>query len=455
MLALLIALIITLWAGYLIYKKYPAQPVLILGGFILMAASLILGTGAIINAKQSTGFAWFDIFEFMKRTMSSRAAGLGLMIMAVAGFAKYMDYIGASRVLVFLAAKPLSKLKAPYIVMALTYVLGQILALFITSASGLGLLLMVTIYPVLVGLGVSPLSAVAVIATTQSMDVGPGSGNANLSATNAGMDIATYFVNYQIPVGLCIMATVATLHYLVQKYYDKKDGHNFEQGETKLDASLIENLPPKFYAILPCIPIFLILSFSSLGYKGIKMDVVTSMFVTTFIAMICEYFRKHDAKEVMGSLKVFWDGMGNQFAAVITLIVAGEVFANGLKSIGAINNLISGAQGLGFGIFFMVIVMVAIISVSAVVMGSGNAPFFAFAALAPDVASKVGIPAVAMLLPMQFASSLARSVSPITAVIVAVSGAAGINPFDTVKRTAIPMAGGLIVNVIASFIFCM
>ena len=53
---------------------------------------------------------------------------------------------------------------------------------------------------------------------------------------------------------------------------------------------------------------------------------------------------------------------------------------------------------------------------------------------------------------MQFAASIARSASPITAVIVAVSGIAKVSPFDVVKRTAIPMAGAMIVNVTAAFL---
>ena len=453
MLGMLIALIVTLWAGYMIFKNYKAQTVLFLGGIILMGCALLLGTGEIVKAKQSTGSAIFDIFEFMRLTFSSRAASLGLMIMTVGGFAKYMDSIGASRVLVFLAAKPLAKLKAPYVVMALTYVLGQFLALFITSASGLGLLLMVTLYPVLIGLGVSPLSAVAVIGTTQSLDIGPGSGNSVLSATNAGMDIATYFVKYQIPVGLCVVVTVAILHYLTQRYYDRKAGHEAVTTEV-MTAEAMKDLPPKLYALLPCIPLVLILTFSKLAIKSIKMDVITAMFITTAIAMLCEYIRSRDGKQVFKSLQTFFDGMGVQFASVITLIVAGEAFANGLVATGAIKGLIGAAQGLGLGIYFMVIIMTLIIAVCAIVMGSGNAPFFAFAALVPKVAAAVGVPAVAMLLPMQFASSIARSVSPITAVIVAVSGAASVSPFETVKRTAIPMAGALIVDVIASFIFC-
>ena len=72
-------------------------------------------------------------------------------------------------------------------------------------------------------------------------------------------------------------------------------------------------------------------------------------------------------------------------------------------------------------------------------------------ALVPTVASQMSINAVQMLLPMQFAASIARSVSPITAVIVAVSGIAKVSPFDVVKRTAIPMAGAMAANIVAGF----
>jgi C4-dicarboxylate transporter, DcuC family len=197
----------------------------------------------------------------------------------------------------------------------------------------------------------------------------------------------------------------------------------------------------------------LILGFSPLVTKAIKMDVITAMLISVAISMLFEYIRKHDAKQVFGSLQVFFDGMGVQFATVITLIVAGETFAEGLKAVGAIDAIIKSAQASGLGGGAMIVVMTGIIAVSAVVMGSGNAPFFAFAALAPVVAGKMAIAPVAMLLPMQFASSIARSVSPITAVIVAVSGIANVSPVEVVKRTAIPMAGALLANLVACAIW--
>ena len=100
MLGSILALVVTLCVGYMVFKNYKAQTVLIVAGCFLMAASVLLTGKPLLSAKATTGLVWFDIFEFIKNTLSSRVAGLGLMIMSVAGFAKYMDHIGAQQVAV-------------------------------------------------------------------------------------------------------------------------------------------------------------------------------------------------------------------------------------------------------------------------------------------------------------------------------------------------------------------
>ena len=55
--------------------------------------------------------------------------------------------------------RPLRIFRSPYFVLSLAYIIGAIADLFIPSASGLAMLLMVAIYPVLVRLGASRLSA--------------------------------------------------------------------------------------------------------------------------------------------------------------------------------------------------------------------------------------------------------------------------------------------------------
>ena len=432
---IVISALVTFWVGYLIYKKYKPQPVLFLGGMILMYIAVVCGYGVILPEKASTGSWFFDAFEFMRKTMSSNAAGLGLNIMSVGAFARYMDRIGASRSLVRLTIKPLLALKSPYLVLSGTWIVGMLIGLCINSASGLAMLLMVTMFPILIGLGVSRLSATAAVASTLCFDWSPSDTGTILSATTAGVDPVLYWTNYQVPIVMVAFVVVGTLHYFTQKYMDKKMGHVVQPMEVEKAEENPADNAPLWYAILPVIPLSLILSFSSLWITTIKMNIVMAMFIGLFIGACCEFARWRDGKKVFADIQTFFDGLGMQMANVITLIIAGQTFAQGLLSMGTIDSLIEGSKTLGFGPMAMMLVMVSIIVFSSIVMGSGNAPFFAFAALTPAVAAHTGLHPVLMLLPMHFAASIARTCSPITAVIVVSSGMGNVSSFDLVKRT--------------------
>ena len=286
------SLVVIFLVGLLIYKKYNPQTTLLLDGIIMMAAAIIFSTGTPLPENISIGNQWLDIFTFLKNTTAKTVGTLGLIIMAVGGFAKYMDHIGASRALVNIAIKPLGYFKAPYLVMALGYIMGQILNIFIPSASGLGLLLMVTLYPILVRLGVSKMSAVAVIATAACLDLGPASGNVNLAARTADIPVTEYFITYQLPVAIATMITIATLHFFVQQWFDRR---TTATEEVELQAQDDHVAPPAWYALLPIIPLALIMIFSPMAITSVKIDVVTAMFISIAVAMVCEGIR-HGAK---------------------------------------------------------------------------------------------------------------------------------------------------------------
>lgn len=444
-----LAILVIIAVGYFIVKKYQAQGVLLIGGAILLLGGILLNDSPVM-AKSATGSLYLDIFSQLSKNFIKTSGSLGLAIMIVSAFAKYMDHIGASTALVKLSIKPLQKLNSPYIVLALSYVIGQILNVFIPSASGLGVLLMVTVYPIVVSLGVSSLAATAVIGTSACLDLGPASGNAVLASKTAEMDAALYFANYQIPVAIATVIVITILHYFVNKKMDSK----LEVAESKADLESKEEdkQVPKFYAFLPIIPLLIILMFSPLTGSSIKIGVVEAMFMSITLSMIIEGVRRRAFKSTLAELKIIFTAMGSQFANVITLIVAGEFFALGLTKIGVISALIDSTKSAGLGAQPMILVMTAIIVVSSILMGSGNAPFFAFAALAPAVAASVDLNPIVMLMPMQLSAGIARSVSPITAVIVAVAGISGVSPFDVVKRTAIPMLGGLIAVVVTNMV---
>lgn len=183
MFKILAALVVTVIVGYFILKKFKPQAVLFAGGIALMILASLFHTGTILEESSRTGFWLFDIFEYIKTVFVADAAGTGMIIMAVGGFAIYMDKIGASSAMVSICINPLKKVNSPYLVLALSYVVGQFLNIFIPSAAGLSILLMATLYPVLVELGVSRLSAAALIGTAACLDLGPASGASNMVAS--------------------------------------------------------------------------------------------------------------------------------------------------------------------------------------------------------------------------------------------------------------------------------
>lgn len=456
--SIIITLLVLAGIIYFLAKQYKATPVLLFAGFALLACTVIFGLGWGIPFKPpedpsksafTTGALWLDIFEVFKDKMSDTLKGLGLTLMAIAGFASYMEHVKASPALFAVFEKPLSKVKSPYLLLVFAFIVTQILVLFIPSHAGLGVLLMVTMYPILIRTGVSRLSAVGIIACCQFIDHGPGSGNVIFASKTSGLDPAVYFIEHQLPVSIPIIIAVAVTHYFVQKWFDKRDGYVFtgkpEPGiELKDDNS---ERPPLIYAILPIIPLGLIIGFSKIVHSPIKMDVTTAMLISTLIAMVFELVRLKSLQKVMDSLQVFFQGMGKQFVMVVSLIVCSQVFAQGLLAIGFVDILIDSAKDAGFGALAMTLAMSAILAVSAFFMGSGNAAFFSFAPLTPKIAESLGVEIVTVLLPMQIMTSFGRVVSPITPAIIAIAGMAGVSPLQVVKRTAIPMLVAALVNV--------
>ncbi|HGM9946501.1 TPA: C4-dicarboxylate transporter DcuC [Providencia rettgeri] len=453
MTGLIIAALVTALVVYLLARGYKPQPVLLLGGLLLLLLTASLDLNSLLPENKTTHFKYFDIFQIFTDIMSSRLAGLGLTLMAIAGFSRYMEHVGASRALFAIFEKPLKTIKSPYLLLVISFLVTQILVIFIPSHAGLGMLLMVTMYPILIRSGISPLSALAVIGCCQFIDHGPGSGNVIMAAKTADIEPAVYFVQYQLPVTIPIIIAVAITHFFIQRWWDKREGFVFDLSKIDSIKEDSGNKVPLSYALLPVIPLILIIGFSPLLHPYIKLEVTTAMIISTVIALIFEYVRLRDAKAVMDSFMLFFEGMGKQFFLVVSLIVSGEFFANGLLKSGAVDTLISAAQDAGFGIGAMIIVMSAILALAAFLMGSGNAAFFSFAALTPKIAAFLKVDVVTLILPMQIMTSFGRTVSPITAAIVAIAGIAGVSPFQIVKRTAIPMAVAAIVNLVVTFYF--
>lgn len=444
MLELLIGLLVAIGVGRYIFKGYTATGVLLTGGIILLAITAALGKNVLPGSVTSTGNAVTDVFEYIKYLLMYRAGGLGMMIMMLCGFAAYMTKIGANDMVVKMASKPLQFIKSPYVLMVATYFVACLMSLAVSSATGLGVLLMATLFPLMVNMGISRGAAAAICASPAAIILSPTSGDVVVAAEASSMELIDFAFKTTLPISIVAIIGMAAAHFFWQRYLDDKEGIVHE----KLDVSELEVDAPKFFCILPFTPIIGVLLFS--GKLLPELHINTILVICMFLASLIELARHRDAKVVFDGLDAAYQGMAEAFSSVVMLLIAAGVFAQGLKSVGFIDNLLHLAEVAGAGGIFLMVLLVAITAIAAITTGSGNAPFYAFVELIPSLAAKMGINPAYLVIPMLQASNLGRTMSPVSGVVVACSGMAKLSPFEVVKRTSVPVFVGTFIVIIAT-----
>ncbi|MDP8079655.1 anaerobic C4-dicarboxylate transporter DcuC [Phocoenobacter skyensis] len=435
---LIIGLIAIVAVSYYVVKGYSATGVLMTVGILLLLASVIMGK-EIMPAGKSTGTLYLDVIEYVKYLLMHRGGGLGMLIMVLCGFAAYMTHLGANDIVVKIASRPLTYINSPYLLMVVAYFLACLMSFAVTSATGLGVLLMATLFPIMVNVGISRGAAASICASPAAIILSPTSGDVVLAAEVSKMPLIEFAFSFTLPISIIAILCIAATHFFWQRYLDRKEGFVPEQ----LEVSEIETKVPAFYAILPFTPIIGVLIFN--GNIAPKLHIVTIIILCLVIVAILDFIRTFNAKVVYENLEVMYKGMADAFSGVVMLLVAAGVFAQGLSTVGFIKTLITSVQSMGSGGFLMMITLALITALAAIATGSGNAPFYAFVELIPRLAVQMGINPAYLTIPMLQASNIGRSLSPVSGVVVAVSGMAKLSPFEVVKRISVPMIVGLIV----------
>ena len=273
-------------------------------------------------------------------------------------------------------------------------------------------------------------------------------------------DVVTYFVQSQIPVAVCVIATVAIGHFFVQRWFDQRDaargvadGAPVKADQKDLEKAF-EGAGPVHYALLPMLPLVLLIVFSPMVYDGIKLSLQTGILVSILIAFFVDLITHFDFKECCKRTSAVFEGMGKVFTSTVALICCAELFALGMNKMGGITTMIQAAAAMeSAGVWVMLFIMLGIMVVATIVTGSGNAAFFAFSPLLPEAAASVGINTAVLVVPVQLSAGIARTMCPIAGVIIAVAGIASLTPFEIIRRTIPVMLLALIVNVAASAVF--
>ncbi|MDR5017819.1 anaerobic C4-dicarboxylate transporter DcuC [Yersinia rochesterensis] len=444
MLDLLIGVVVAIGVGRYIIKGYSATGVLMVGGLLLLTISALMGKNVLPASATPTGWRATDIVEYVKILLMSRGGDLGMMIMMLCGFAAYMTHIDANDVVVKIASKPLQMINSPYLLMVAAYIVACLMSLAVSSATGLGVLLMATLFPVMVNVGISRGAAAAICASPAAIILAPTSGDVVLAAKASEMPLVDFAFKTTLPISIAAIVCMAIAHFFWQRYLDSKSQEKHEM----MDVNDITTNAPSFYAILPFTPIIGVLIFD--GKWGPELHIITVLVICMLIAAVIEFLRSFNAKTVFTGLEVAYRGMADAFATVVMLLVAAGVFAQGLSTVGFISGLIGLAQSFGTGGIIMMLVLVTITMLAAMTTGSGNAPFYAFVELIPKLAGQMGINPAYLVIPMLQASNLGRTLSPVSGVVVAVAGMAKISPFEVVKRTSVPVLVGLVVVIVAT-----
>ena len=445
--------------AYFVLKNYNPIFVFFFSGLIILIAAFYLTGTPLPNTQRKPEEITFltnflDGFAFITATFKKNLAGVGLIIMSVAGFAAYMKHINASAKLAYLANKPLGKIKNKYLVLSGTFVVGMALKIVISSYAGLLILLLACIYPVLLALGIRPITAASVLSLI-ALDYGPKDGNSINMADMVGEkdNVVGLFLDYQLYVVIAYVVVIALLIPFYYAYMDKRDkikGINNEEVEI---PEIVNPKCPTFYIFLPWLPIVFLFS---AYFMGIKLDVITANFISIALVFIIEFIRHKDAKKLGEDMVVILRAMAEIFVTVVAIIVAAGIFAEGIKALGGIGIIANAVSNMGASALILTIALLSfIVYFATVIMGSGIAAFNAFGRLAPDIATKLGIHPMVLVLPIEIASCLGRAASPISGGILVLAGYTKISPIALVKRSTPLLLVGMVVNILVAYCFAL
>ncbi|EGO5060331.1 C4-dicarboxylate transporter DcuC [Enterococcus faecalis] len=449
----LLVLVVLVVVAYLIVKNYHPALSLIIGALVLLACAWMLGH-PIYPAGEGTGFGLFDIFLKFKDTIIAQVSSAGIVIMILFGYSGYMNAIGANQMAVNFLVKPLMKIKRKSLFVPVVFLIGNLMSLVVPSASSLAIILMSILYPMLASMGISSLTAAGVIAMTATIMPTPLGADNVIAANTLGYDVLNYVV-WNAKISLPSLLIIAVAQYFWQKYCDKKEGEAAyvslnEEGLSKQKEFDV----PKFYAILPILPLLLIVGVGIAGMfiKGITMDIFVLTFISFFIAVLVETLRLKSFKKVQDTAVEMFKGMGQGFSQVVMLVVGGSLFTSAIQTLGIIDSIMTSVEASSSAGIVTTLIFSGATTLFGILSGGGLAMFYAVIELIPGIAEKAGIDGILISLPMQMIANLTRTISPVAAVVMIVASTVGVSPIRILKRTSVPTIIGIISVIVLSIL---
>lgn len=437
MINLIVSLLFIFLAVFLLQKKYPNTIVFLALSFCL-AIIYEVTTGQSV-ADTSSGNMVIDIFEVFKEQLITSFSSVGLSMLPIFGYSVYMEKINASVVLGSIVARPVSRSKNPYFVgVFVAIIICGIMRIAIVSAFAILALLFSTLYPAMLRAGLSRKTAMAALFLGTCFDWGPADFVVAIVLSGANVnDITGYFLNASVRVMPFILIITALLAGIVMQYFDKKEGYVMGSDAPSDDGQMLET-PPRYYAVLPLLPMFLIIIFSKVFFSSISISVVAAVLISILISAAIEFINKRDLLERLSDITVWFTGMGNGFANLLLMVASIQLFSNLLSKLNGFNWLIQQIVATGISGWMLFFIAGAFIILMSALIGDASAISAIVANPIKIAAENTGIPFFAAIYPIQAANSF-RCLSLGTGPhIQYCCKQADINALDIVKRTLIP-----------------
>ena len=422
------------WAGALIVlitfaailKNLEARMVLILSG---AAMALIAGIAGVEGC-----------FDGAMQAFISQLINESLVptICACMGFSAVMEYTKCSSNLVYLLTRPLQKVR--FAVVPGAILITWLINIVVMSAAGCAATVGTLLVPMMLGLGVHPATAAAcILIGTWGNVMNPGqSFNVQVGelASMTGLEVVSSFTVVAV-IALAASIVLLTVIDIAMVKKGNKQGAAYAAGPGSADREAVKSAPVKinyFKALIPATPIIFLL----LGNAGVlpNFDITVWMLSCSVLGLLL------DVRHVQDGVKQFFNGVGNSYRDIITLMAAASVFTFGMNAVGLTGALVDVMKnstaiarlGAGFGPFII-----------AALSGSGNAAAIAFNTSITPHAADLGYAVEAMGSVAQIAAAIGRSASPVAGVTIICAKMAGVSPMDVVKRSILPMLAAVLI----------
>ncbi|NIZ46583.1 C4-dicarboxylate transporter DcuC [Entomospira nematocerorum] len=389
-----------------------------------------------------TGISQESPLKIITQSIHNSFTNTAYIIMILFGYNTYMQHIGANDALIKIFTPKLRRIRHPYLLLMVSFIIASLLSTVITSAAALAILLLATLYPLLKEARLSSIAIGSIIVSSPGIMPSPLAIETSMSAQALQMSLVKYIsLSYTITLPmLCIMALT---HGLWHYFCDKKEGllparrlHHVQVEQ--LQISHLDTVK----AILPLLPIIFFIFFSLIP-SNIDINIITMIFLATTVSILIDILLHKSIRSSLEKALYLWQGAAQGLIQVGSIVISAGLFTTMIKNSQIITYLSEILQISTLGSIGIVFVLVLSILTVGITTGSGLALYFGLAPLVPIFANIAHIEGWKLSTLLEVTAHSSRTFSHLAAVMIVTSQHLQITMPSLIKRTWLPVVLGL------------